>query len=398
MQYIEKTNKIRQMKKLNFAFEWIGPTGPVRNNDRFSSNESVSIYELLSTAKFIPNVSSTYQLPHDSFLYELLITDDLDFVSAAIDKLISQNVVDRLRSKTCWLILNNPYESFLQDQVLLQIHSYFYRYNIPISQIIYSTCCPNAQDIYNEFCLRYQLTAKLTCEFTPIYSVNFRTLCTDKPHTDYRIGSRDKDFLCLNKRYRDHRLLLGLLLESNNLMDRCYISMHDKSFANDIGGKRLTTILGITDDIIDRFSNRLPLLLDDLISDDLRLFYDNSLVHIISETNFFTNIIHQTEKSLKPIANLQPFIMMGSPHSLQYLRTMGYKTFGEFWDESYDDETDHNQRLLRIVELCKSIAQWSSEHKVEFTRQVRDIVQYNYQHFIQGDITALSTWMEKYGC
>lgn len=392
------------MKKLNFAFEWIGPTGPVRNNDRFSSNESVSIHELLS--EFTPNVWTTYQLPHDSFLYELLITDDLDFVSTAIDKLISQNVVDRLRSKTCWLVLNNPYESFLQDQVLLQIHSYFHQYDIPISQVIYSTCCPNAQDVYDEFCLRYQLTAKLTCEFTPIYSVNCRSLYTDIPYTDYRIGGRDKDFLCLNRKYRDHRLFLGLLMEAADLLDRCYFSMRDESFIESIGNKRQIQQLGISSKTINKLADRLPLILDtsdfdqinhSVTTEDLRPFYDNSLVHIISETNFFTNIIHQTEKSLKPIANLQPFIMLGSPYSLKYLQGMGYKTFGDFWDESYDNETDHNLRLLRIVEICKTIAQWSPAHKVEFTKQVRDIVQYNY-HLIQGDIAALPAWVEKYGC
>ena len=132
-------------------------------------------------------------------------------------------------------------------------------------------------------------------------------------------------------------------------------------------------------------------------TDTITNLYNNSLVHIISETNFYTNIIHQTEKTIKPIANMQPFIMLGSPNSLKSIKDMGFKTFSNFWDESYDLEFDHTRRLLKIIELCKSISEWTPERKIEFTHQVKDIVEYNYNHFMNSRLVELDRWIETYG-
>ena len=50
---------------------------------------------------------------------------------------------------------------------------------------------------------------------------------------------------------------------------------------------------------------------------------------------FFNNIIHITEKTYKPIAFMQPFILVAAAGSLRHVQDMGFKTFNEFWDESY---------------------------------------------------------------
>jgi hypothetical protein len=89
--------------------------------------------------------------------------------------------------------------------------------------------------------------------------------------------------------------------------------------------------------------------------------------------------------------------MLGSPDSLKSIKDMGFKTFDKFWDESYDNEYDDNRRLIKIAELCKTISEWSSERKIEFTHEVKEIVDYNYNHFINGRLVELDRWIEKYG-
>ena len=131
--------------------------------------------------------------------------------------------------------------------------------------------------------------------------------------------------------------------------------------------------------------------------DDIEKYYSNSLINIITETFFFSKVIHVTEKTYKPIASLQPFIMIAAPRSLQHVRDMGFKTFSEFWDESYDTEDDHVVRFNKIFDLVESISKWSDEKKLEFSHQVKDIVEYNANHLQNIENVEIDAIVEKYG-
>jgi hypothetical protein len=429
-------------KKLSFVFDWIGPNGPMRNGvipDMFDLAMSAGASGYPTTPqrigcpvvnrvftddnKIYCNIYSSAYMPEHSFLYELstnecvhylqLFNEYSGFLSHHDSKKISYYVLDRIKKKTAFYIISNPFESFLEDHHLMSIHNYFKQLGIPLTQIIYSSCCPNGQDIYRDFCRRYGLIPEMRCEFLPIYASNLKK--ETARGKSYIPGPREKDFLCFNRRYRDHRLLFGLLLHNHNLLDCSYFSLAKyqpesgadfKSLAEGFNAQQHNAPLGISLDNISDFFNKLPLVLDTndfdglhptKITQDIARLYDNSLVHIISETNFYTNIIHQTEKTIKPIANLQPFIMLGSPNSLKSIKDMGFKTFSDFWDESYDLEFDHTRRLLKIIEVCKIISQWSPERKIEFTHQVKDIVEYNYNHFMNSRLVELDRWIEKYG-
>ena len=253
----------------------------------------------------------------------------------------------------------------------------------------------------------------MTCEFLPIYASNLKR--ETRKGLKYNPGPRHKDFLCFNRRYRDHRIMFGLMLEKYNLLDKFYFSLDKirpesgKDFLNCVIEDKYLEVdprLGLNQEIVDSLYNKLPLVLDTtdfnglnstLVTDAISNLYNTSLVHIISETNFFTPVIHQTEKTIKPISNLQPFIMLGSPNSLKSIKDMGFKTFSKFWDESYDIEYDNNVRLLKITELCKTISEWSPQRKIDFTCEVKEIVDYNYNQFMNGRLLELDRWIDKYG-
>jgi hypothetical protein len=131
--------------------------------------------------------------------------------------------------------------------------------------------------------------------------------------------------------------------------------------------------------------------------DPVKHLYENSLVNIITETYFFSNIIHITEKTYKPIAFMQPFILVAAAGSLQHLKDMGFKTFGDFWDESYDQELDDKQRFSDILALIKSISEWPDHVKIDFTYVVKDIVEYNVNHLNTMTNIEIDNLVEKYG-
>ena len=99
--------------------------------------------------------------------------------------------------------------------------------------------------------------------------------------------------------------------------------------------------------------------------------------------------LHLTEKSQRPIACGQPFILAATKGSLQYLQSYGFKTFDSVWDESYDQIKDPQQRLTAIVGLMKDISQWDTKTHTNKIMQIKDIVDYNKKHFFSEEFINL---------
>jgi hypothetical protein len=78
-----------------------------------------------------------------------------------------------------------------------------------------------------------------------------------------------------------------------------------------------------------------------------------SLLYLVTETVATGRRHHLTEKTFKPIAMGMPFVIVGTQGSLRYLRSYGFKTFGDLWDESYDDEPDDSKRIEKIAHTLK---------------------------------------------
>jgi hypothetical protein len=122
---------------------------------------------------------------------------------------------------------------------------------------------------------------------------------------------------------------------------------------------------------------------------------NNSLIHIVTETVYRGRKNHLTEKTFKPIVMQQPFIIQSCKGSLEYLRRYGFKTFGEFWDESYD-EADDSVRTYEIGKLLESINTMSQKEKATLQTAVNSTVEHNYNWFYSKEFEKL-LWKELQG-
>ena len=120
---------------------------------------------------------------------------------------------------------------------------------------------------------------------------------------------------------------------------------------------------------------------------------DQSLVYLVTETVFDGQRLHLTEKTFKPIALGMPFILVAPPHSLQYLRSYGFKSFSNYWDESYDLESDPFIRLEKIAKVLGDLDRLSSVQKNDLWQEVQPIVNHNYNHFYNGNFERV-LWTE----
>ena len=109
--------------------------------------------------------------------------------------------------------------------------------------------------------------------------------------------------------------------------------------------------------------------------------YESTDIEVVLETLFDDPRQQLTEKALRPIACAQPFILASTVGSLEYLRSYGFKTFQDVWDEEYDLIVDPKERLIRITELMRQIANWDPKTRFNKLRQAQDIADYNKKLF-----------------
>lgn len=112
---------------------------------------------------------------------------------------------------------------------------------------------------------------------------------------------------------------------------------------------------------------------------------ENFQIQIVAETLFETKRTHLTEKVFKPIVMHQPFILFAGPNSLQYLKRYGFKTFSEFWDESYDNILDDNLRFEKILELIDSLSKLSDSEFNHLLERIQPILDHNQKHFYSNN-------------
>jgi len=102
---------------------------------------------------------------------------------------------------------------------------------------------------------------------------------------------------------------------------------------------------------------------DDELNSDSRqryfnpTWYNDTYFSVVAEStidlkdNFFIS-----EKTFKPIAYYHPFVVLGQPSVLNYLRSQGFETFNNLFDESYDDQFELSTRLDILFDNVKKFS------------------------------------------
>lgn len=116
-------------------------------------------------------------------------------------------------------------------------------------------------------------------------------------------------------------------------------------------------------------------------SADIPRTIDECFWHVVSETVFYYDKLHLTEKIFKPIVMKQPFLLLASPGNLAYLRSYGFKTFSTIVDEKYDDIVDPDQRIDAVIKIIKWYYDLSNNEKLNVIRECEPIIEHNFKHF-----------------
>ena len=119
----------------------------------------------------------------------------------------------------------------------------------------------------------------------------------------------------------------------------------------------------------------------------------DSLVYVPTETVYFGRRLHITEKTFKAIALEMPFVLVAPAGSLEYMRSYGFKTFSDVFDESYDEETNDVLRIEKVTRLLKDLDSLSVRERQDIHRACLSAVEHNYEHFYGTGLETI-LWQE----
>ena len=106
-----------------------------------------------------------------------------------------------------------------------------------------------------------------------------------------------------------------------------------------------------------------------------------SFLFVVTETEFWSRKCHLTEKIFKPIITMQPFVLLGPARNLEYLRRYGFKTFNQWWDESYDLIEDPIQRLFAVNDIIEKICSLSFKDLESMMEEMQETLLHNKSLF-----------------
>ena len=226
----------------------------------------------------------------------------------------------------------------------------------------------------------------------PVYYWSHAVIARDwfryAQHENFK-KSANKLFLIYNRAWtgtREYRLKFTDLLVKHALVDLCHSWFNPVDCDHDYKHHVFTNQEWRPDHVLEQYfspTNTLSCSSADFCTKD----YQSTEIEVVLETLFDDDRLHLTEKSLRPIACRQPFILVATHGSLQYLHDYGFQTFDSVWDERYDQIEDPVLRMQAIIDVMRDISAWSAEEWISKKHRLAQITDHNQKHFFSEDFS-----------
>jgi hypothetical protein len=317
-----------------------------------------------------------------------------------------------------------------------------------INKFFYDKECAHGVQYWTMFETPFDLVDKSEC-YVDIISVSLSTLrYTDFDYVNYKnlltdTSIESKSMMYLNRQGRIHRIrLLAECMKNNVDIDASYFSFlcdslnknggqDGKTFLNDDDIVRIKHIVTETKSSIieserwenydgefkewEPINNRnktrnntiLKTIMNEHYGKGIFLTKENrddwlgasdvgrvvellnhrakSKFEVITEFSYADKGVMISEKLSLSMLSKIPFVVLGDKGYMNHLKELGFKTFDNFWNETYDTKDDEN----RIIELGKTILDIQQNFKCDideygnyvYTDEMNAILEHNYNHY-----------------
>ncbi len=383
-------------------------TRMVRDDNVFVSNSTEDMFNVLSepindcSHRVLMQDISVEQLRDD---YNILVITTVH--EQGITKYIKSIDLDDLFSKKT-LSIFKQYDSvrlvfidekegayIYEDEFFKKFQSFANKHNLKENKIVFITNTSNIKQIYQDFLNRNNVSSFMICDTinfciddNPGQNIlryegttnNYEINSIVERGTEYSIdprptigGTRKKHFLCLNRNSsRFHRPKLVLDLIGSDVFDKGLVSLFRTPEFDKFCEQEQNVLYKLL------IKEKYPFVIDyddpDYVADMHNYFtkrdmWNDTYFSLVTETDVKNGPVFITEKTIRPMIYFHPFIVYGNPNTLAELHKMGFETFPEIFDESYDTIEDENERLSSIMRSVTKLCSLPLEdlHKLYFS-------------------------------
>ena len=334
----------------------------------------------------------------DTSLFSIRDFDDKDYwyidffhghcLAPAVNH-IPSDVLDRIRAGSATLLLNNSHEAY--HDLVEYIYLYFVDgLNLPPAQITLLSESAIINEEVKIVAEKYN-TTMINTEWLRIFEYNMATV-EHEPITTLEYKPYIKKFLNLNRRWRVHRATFVAMAKIHNLLAHGYVSLAPAD--DGVTWHRIWDRVQTHEPELiphkDLIVNMPPLYLDtyDMHINQVNLtestdsYYTDTYFSVVTETNFYKEYgpgLFLSEKVFKPVNKKHPFLVLGRPYTIKKFTEIGYTSFSDIIDESYDSEIDDTKRMRMVIEETKRLCNLSDDELKNFLSKAKEITEYNHQ-------------------
>lgn len=346
----------------------------------------------------------------NKYLYPINLTPHIDVFCGVTDsghkldgeyfwKHMSSLALNDVRNGRAIILLDYAEENFIGKSTFEALHKSLQNSKIPKENIILGLNSFNAQEVYesmfdpDERRLEVRNWPFVMANTSYEYYSNPNRCVNEQEFKDSKNTIRKNHFIFKVRRPRDHRLVLLSKFASDGLLEKadwsCLTPVRDiYQIKNILSEYQMSVELDKVNETLKQTPHRLQSEEGanyDVVSawtDRDPTAYRNSYLYVCTETYTHEGYTSLTEKVFKPIANYQPFVFMAYPGALKMLRSLGFKTFSPFIDESYDDEPDRSKRLEMLYAEITRLCNMPIEDLHNWYWSMEEILIHNKNHFM----------------
>jgi hypothetical protein len=383
---------------ITFAFDRKGPHGFVPNLVTRTDivPDSDDWWDLCITAPFSYEFRLLQYMEIDGVPYNTVLVSDIVADTGPVTYPINLNFFDP-EIDYIGLISNAAQE--LCRKGMLKILFYYSEGDNPKSHIennLHAMCDTHKIPMENiRFVIANRsVNGKGPFIYFPDHELNYRHMHIQEKNyiKQVNVQQRSKIYTCRTRVDKSFRKVFASSLWYHGLTDNGYFSYLGITAQQESKENRKDPVLKWNnhwhnlDQLFSNFDMHSPFLtneVDDKVHSSHKVinhrFYDDAYFNFVIEPHFSKNNVLLTEKTFKPILNMQPFVIVGAPGSLKLLRELGYETFGDWVDEGYDNVRKDEDRMFDVFATAYEINGMSHEDLVTMTKEMIPVLAHNQQ-------------------
>ena len=336
------------------------------------------------------------------FVYSVVLHHN-NALAAKHLNLIPKKILEQVKEKKCKLVLDNTMEGDEVSRFFKAIYDSIDELKLPASQIYYVTNSLIAENEHKNWISEnniYNTINVISFMYNVMDVQRLKNLNHLPQHVDiekeiyYKEQNIDKikPFLKVNRTGRPERNLFMLHLNKYDLFDKFLISFpeypdynfpsnmfHNITQEDNIESLKLKCPFDIDQTDIDnhgppgagvgKFNADLPF-------DPIH--YRNSILSfVMCAFPFVEGCCHLHSSTFNPIYCGHPVIQFGPHNHLEILKTLGFKTFSKWWDESYDKEEEGWVRFQGVLNNLNTLRKLSKTQILDMYKDMKNVLQHN---------------------